>query len=145
VGVLVVAWAARLPRIIAEVDARHDRRAAEYAAQVFRQAPPDALILTTRDHDSFPLWYAQYGLGQRPDLRLVVVPLAQFDWYRRGLGHTYPDLSLPAEDVADISAWEAELLARNARPVCRTDVIGEGDEMAVRVDCLGAEIGSVGR
>jgi hypothetical protein len=142
VGVLVVAWAARLPGIVPEVDARNDRRAADYAAQILRQAPPGALILTSRDHDSFPLWYAQHGLGQRPDVRLIVVPLAQFDWYRRGLSYTYPDLSLPSEDLAETSAWEAELVARNARPVCRTEVLGEGDDLAVRFDCGGGEIGA---
>jgi hypothetical protein len=142
VGVLFVAWATRLPGIIPEVDARHDGRAAEYAARVLQQAPPNALILTSRDHDSFPLWYAQYGLGQRPDLRLVVVSLGQFGWYRRGLAYTYPDLSLPSDDVGDTWAWEAELLARNARPVCRTEVVGEGDELAVRFDCRSYEIGT---
>ena len=142
VALLVLAWVARLPAIVQQVDARHDRRAVEYTAQVLHQAPPDALILTSRDHDSFPLWYAQYGLGRRPDLRLVVVSLGQFDWYRRGLAYTYPDLSFPPDDVGDAWAWEADLLARNARPVCRTEIVGEDDELAVRFHCRPAEIGA---
>ena len=136
VGLLVLAGGVRLPAIVQEVDARHDRRALDYSAQVLRQAPPEALILTSQDYDSFPLWYAQFGLGQRPDLRLVVVPLGQFDWYRRGLGTTYPDLELPPRDVGDVWAWEAELLARNPRPVCRTEVLGEGAGLGVRLSCV---------
>jgi hypothetical protein len=135
IGLVVLAGATRLPAIIRQVDAGHDRRALEYTEHVLRQAPPDALVLTSGDHDSFPLSYAQFALGQRPDLRLVVVPLGQFDWYRRGLGYTYPDLDLPPPDVGDVWAWEAELLARNPRPVCRTEVLGEGAGLEVRLSC----------
>lgn len=136
IGLVVLAGAARLPAIIRQVDAGHDRRALEYTERVLRQAPPDALVMTSRDYDSFPLWYAQFALGQRPDLRLVVVPLAQFDWYRRGLGYTYPDLDLPPLDVGDVRDWEMKLLARNPRPVCRTEVLGEGAGLEVRLSCV---------
>ena len=134
-GMLVVAGTVRLPSVVRSIDPGGDHRAQEYIDRVMRLAPRGALVLTSTDHDSFPLWYAQYALGQRPDLRLVVVPLTQFDWYRRGLAYTYPDLSLPSTDSSDVWTWEAELLQRNPRPVCRTQVEGEGDGLQVRLDC----------
>ncbi len=132
---LLVAGAVRLPSVLRPIDPRGDRRAQEYVDRVVRSAPPGALVLTLKDHDSFPLWYAQFARGQRPDLRLVVVSLAQYDWYRRGLGYTYPDLDLPPAGAEDVWTWEAELLRRNPRPVCRTEVVGEGEALQVRLTC----------
>jgi len=136
IGLLAVTAAIRLPSVLRSIDPRQDLRAQEYMDHVMHSAPMGALVLTTTDHDSFPLWYAQYALGERPDLGLVVVPLAQFAWYRRGLATTYPDLSLPSDEATDVRAWEAELVKRNARPVCRTEMLGEGADLQVRVDCV---------
>ncbi|MEW6567727.1 MAG: DUF2723 domain-containing protein [Chloroflexota bacterium] len=135
VGAVVILAAGRLPAIIRQVDAWHDLRAIAYAERVLTEAPTGALVLTTTDQDSFPLWYAQFALGRRRDLRLVVVPLAQFDWYRRSLKWTYPDLDLPPPEVDDVWAWEADLLRRNPRPVCRTQVVGEGAGLDVNLSC----------
>jgi MFS family permease len=135
IGIVGVLALVRLPSIIGQVDARHDLRATEYIRAVLHQAPADALVLTSTDQDSFPLWYAQSALGQRPDLRLVVVPLGQFEWYRRDLGTVYPDLDLPIEGPTDVWTWETELLKRNPRPICQTEIVGEGAELVVRLRC----------
>jgi hypothetical protein len=135
IGIVGVLALVRVPAIAGQVDARHDLRAMEYIRAVLHQAPTGALVLTSTDQDSFPLWYAQSALGQRPDLRLVVVPLGQFEWYRRNLGNAYPDLDLPIEGPTDVWTWETELLERNPRPICQTEVVGEGAGLEVQLRC----------
>jgi len=84
-------------------------------------APPGALLLAEADADTFGLWYYHFGLGWRPDVRVVCLPLAGFDWYQSTLRHTYPDLH--AGDVLDGQGerWLADLLdANRQRPVCRS-------------------------
>jgi hypothetical protein len=48
---------------------------------------------------------------------------------------TYPDLDLPTEGLMDVWTWEAELLKRNPRPVCQTEIVGEGAGLEVRLRC----------
>lgn len=96
--------------------ARQDQRAAQFSAALLAQAPEGALIFTREDRDSFPLWYAHYGQGQRPDLVLVVTPLLPHDWYRANLRRHYPDLILP-HGLG--SGWDMALIAQNPmRPPC---------------------------
>ncbi|HET7011755.1 MAG TPA: DUF2723 domain-containing protein, partial [Anaerolineales bacterium] len=134
-GVTAVLAAVRVPAIVRQVDARKDVRAMAYTERVLTQAPPGAFVLTSTDQDTFPLWYSHFAQGQRPDLRLVVVPLAQYDWYRENLMWTYPDLDLPSPEAADVWVWKDQLLDRNARPVCGTRITGEGVALDVELSC----------
>lgn len=108
----------RVPAVANTVDASRDRRAIDYAAQVLSAAPPNALVLSDDDRSTFPLWYAHFARGGRPDLRLIVEPLLEFAWYRASLRATYADLALP--DAAP-QGWE-QALAAPARPLCRARV-----------------------
>jgi hypothetical protein len=107
----------RVPFTAGQVDPRKDTAAADYVERYLRAAPPGALLLTSGDADTFPLWYAHFGLHQRPDLRVVTPPLGQFAWYRETLVRTYPDLAVP--DTG--GGWEQRLPGLNpGRPVCRS-------------------------
>ena len=79
-----------------ENDLSHDREAQEFVTRALADAAPDALILTSSDGPTFALWYAVYGLGQRPDVAPVNVSLVAFDWYRRALAERHPDLAAGA-------------------------------------------------
>ena len=125
----------RVPGTAAEVDASDDRRAADFAAQVMAGAPEDAIVLTDGTEDTFALWYAHFALGQRPDLHVVAAPLAQFEWYRQGLQHTYPGLALPGAGQANVELWVDELLSANTLPVCRTQVTREIEALSVVFKC----------
>ncbi|MGI9077767.1 MAG: protein O-mannosyl-transferase family [Gemmatimonadaceae bacterium] len=48
-------------------------------------APPNAVLFTAGDNDSFPLWYLQVVEGARPDVTVVVTPLLGAVWYREQL------------------------------------------------------------
>lgn len=127
---LAAAWLAALPFNGAQVNPRRDGRAAAYQARILSQSPQGALILTQGDADTFPLWFAHFGLRQRPDLRVVVGPLVQFAWYRETLARVYPDLVLPGDNARGDQVPGLNPL----RPLCRTSpdaALPEG----VRIDC----------
>lgn len=116
-GLLV--WPA--PATARAVDASGDRRAIEYAAGVLAAAPAHAIVLSTSDRDTFPLWYEHYALGHRPDLVVIVEPLLDFDWYRENLRAVYPALRIPEQPA---TSWAAALLAENGASarLCRTNL-----------------------
>lgn len=129
-----ILWPA--PLNAARVDASGDRRAIDYAESLLAQAPAGALILAGDDRATFPLWYYHFGLGRRPDLRVVATPLLGFDWYRAGLRAAYPDLKLPATAPA---GWEAALIEGHGGVVCWS--IGDGE---LQVDCVALQPGTRG-
>lgn len=78
-----------------QLNARHDTEALDYATTVFEQAPPNAIIFTLDDKDTFSLWYAHFILGQRPDVKIFILPMVELAWYRHVVGDTYPTLTIP--------------------------------------------------
>jgi hypothetical protein len=113
--VLVLANAGgHLPR----VDASGDMRAETFGRAALAQAPPEGLIFTQGDRDTFSLWYFHLAAGLRPDVAIVVEPMLVFDWYRANLRATYAGLRVPEGQPA---GWREALVAANAgRPVCDT-------------------------
>ncbi len=138
-GLALVYLLLRLPGTLAQVDPRPYAQPAEYAQRLLAQAPPGALVLTTASEDTFPLWYAHYGLAGRPDLRVVVLPLTRYRWYQRSLAATYPDLLLPPvepEDRVDV-AWGEQVAELNLlRPLCTT-YVNPGEPPLAGFDCAG--------
>jgi hypothetical protein len=51
------------------------------AAALLADAPPEALLLTAGDNDTYPTWYLQGVERVRPDVRTVVWPLLGAPWY----------------------------------------------------------------
>jgi hypothetical protein len=118
----------RIPITARQVDPRKDTTAADYVESYLRAAPQGALLLTSGDADTFPLWYAHFGLHERPDLRVVTEPLGQFAWYREILARTYPDLAVPETG----GSWGQRLPELNpGRPVCRSRADPPGSSTVV--------------
>jgi hypothetical protein len=63
----------------------HDRSgryaALEYARNYLESCEPNAILFTNADNDTYPLWYAQEVEGIRRDIRLVLSPYLNADWY----------------------------------------------------------------
>ncbi|NJK80802.1 MAG: hypothetical protein HC914_13265, partial [Chloroflexaceae bacterium] len=114
--VVFAGWSAW--RTLPQVDAHYDTRATDFAEAVLASVPPDAIVTTSSDQDTFALWYHHYGLAQRPDVVLVVAPLLSFEWYHTTLYATYSALPWPAIGTPD---WPAALAERTRRPLCHTD------------------------
>lgn len=62
----------------------HDRSQKQLARDMARNylesCPPNAILFTYADNDTYPLWYAQEVEGIRPDVRVVITTLISADW-----------------------------------------------------------------
>ena len=59
--------------------------ARDYARDLLRSLDPNAIVVTAGDNDTFPLWYARDVEGVRPDVSILVLSLANTNWYDRQL------------------------------------------------------------
>ena len=108
-----------LPLIVAAVPLLANRQVADrriaplamlprtIARQFLDAVPPNGVLLTAGDNDSFPLWYLQQVEQVRPDVQVITVPLLGARWYRDELARR-ADL-LPAAAVADWPGLDATL------------------------------------
>jgi hypothetical protein len=63
----------------------HDRSnktlAVDMARDYLESCPPNAILFTAEDNDTYSLWYLQEVEGVRPDVRVVVNTIFASDWY----------------------------------------------------------------
>ncbi|HEY4063147.1 MAG TPA: DUF2723 domain-containing protein [Puia sp.] len=63
----------------------HDRSkktlARDLAVNYLESCPPNAILFSFEDNDTYPLWYAQEVEGVRPDVRVIITTLLASDWY----------------------------------------------------------------
>lgn len=127
----------RTPNIRAQVDPRGESQSADFAEKLLVEAPQDALIVTSAAEDTFPIWYYHFGLGKRPDLRIIVLSLTQFAWYQQGMVRTYPDLIYPGLNAVDPNNvdWGEQIPFLNPeRAVCYSRVTS-GPKSELKFDC----------
>ncbi len=67
---------------------------AYYAETTLNTSKHGAIIFPETDGETFALWYYQYGLGVRPDVKIISNGLLQYPWYRNQLIKIYPDYIL---------------------------------------------------
>ena len=128
VGVLAISILIRVPATLTRLDPRSQDQPASYAEQLMDTAPFNAIVYTSSDEDSFPLWYYHFGLKERSDLRIVVLPLTQFVWYQQNLVHIYPSLQFPPVYSQDLpnADWGKQIALLNPElPVCNTRLSSE--------------------
>jgi tetratricopeptide (TPR) repeat protein len=102
------------------VPGRADRREHfynyDFARNVFRAAPPGAVVVAKKDVQLYALWHYQTVQGRRPDLRIVAQGLAGSPWYQADWRRRDPDLAVSSLSVPE--GWSA--LAAGGRPVLAT-------------------------
>jgi hypothetical protein len=97
-------------------------------------APPNAVLFTGGDNDSFPAWYAQAVEGVRPDVTVVVAPLLGTRWYRAQLARrdslvAAVDVDVPRSTTSLVAAVAARARA-NGRPVAVARMAGNAVRLA---------------
>ena len=105
-----------------DLDLSNDREAYEYAATVFAQVPPDAVIIAGTDAHVFSLWYLLYVEGAAPEAAVVAEGLFEYQWYKDTLLRHHPQLVVPrstADPYDQLVAFIGANLPR--RPVFLTD------------------------
>src|SRR4029077_16888587 len=60
--------------------------------------PRNAILISSEDNDTYPLWYAQEVEGIRPDVRIVITTLLGSDWYMNQLRYKI-NQSAPADVI----------------------------------------------
>jgi hypothetical protein len=71
----------------------HDRSnrytARDYAKNMLESCEQNAILFTTADNDTYPIWYIQEVEGFRTDVRQVLQPFVAIDWYGEQLNLDY--------------------------------------------------------
>jgi hypothetical protein len=79
--VLLLAPISQLAANWAAHDASRRHFARDFATNLLVGLPRDAILITSGDNDTFPLWYLQEVEGVRPDVQIVNRALANTFWY----------------------------------------------------------------
>jgi len=84
--------------------------ARDYAENMLESCEKNAILFTTADNDTYPIWYIQEVEGFRTDIRQILQPFIAIDWYGNQLNNDYGE-----RKGLDISLKSTELLMKNNR------------------------------
>ncbi len=141
--VCLILFIAAVPTNWQKVYSPDDTQAAEFAEMAINNVPENAILLTHSDPDSFPLWYYHFGLKQRQDLTIIVLPLSQYRWYQEILNHIYPQIKFPSliKNFSNNSqSWGEQTANLNSdHIICRSELIRLKD-LSIEISCTNQQV-----
>ena len=110
----------QLTRNFDSLDASETRFAHEDASNLLKPLPPNAILLTTGDNDTFPLWYLQQVENVRTDVTVLNLSLLNTNWFVRQVMNWEPEVPLPftSDDLDNwsIQPWQDSAVTINVDP-----------------------------
>jgi hypothetical protein len=92
-----------------------------FGALVMKDAPPQSVIISDNDSQTFAIRYAALVSVGRPDVVLIDERMwNSFDWFGADLAHFYPDLHLSMSNISERSIASLVLRMHTNRPVIFT-------------------------
>ena len=110
----------------------HDRSgrytARDYAFNLLNSCEKNAILFTSADNDSYPLWYSQEVESYRRDIRAVLTEFLPVDWYINQLRNEYPQMgklpiSFPESSFLDNQRSYLPIIPRTNARVKLDDLI----------------------
>lgn len=84
--------------------------ARDYAKNLLSSCEENAILFTSADNDTYPIWYLQEVEGYRKDVRQILQPFISIDWYGQQLNQEYGN-----RKSLNISLKDTNLLMKNNR------------------------------
>jgi hypothetical protein len=94
-ALLVLVPLSQLVRNWRENDGAHRAFTEDFAANLLKGLPPEAILATWGDNDTFPLMYLQTVDHVRPDVQIVNLSLSNAPWYLDQIARNDPSFPLP--------------------------------------------------
>lgn len=143
-GISAVAWLLPFLTHFETHNRSHDWVARNFARNILASVPPNGILMTFGDNDTFPLWYIQMVEEFRTDVQVVNGSLVQMGWYQEQLLQARPDLKV-ASSLAERSAKAYQVQASpqiqlgDARVFLGGDSLwrpGPGDQLMAEIVAL---------
>lgn len=130
---LTVCFAASPLLLLAQNYDDHDRSgrysARDVARNYLESCEPNSILFTHADNDTYPLWYCQEVEGIRRDVRVVVMPYLQAEWYiaqlrRKIYSNDALKMSIPLEKYQSGQLDYVYIVPKIETEQSMTDVLG---------------------
>jgi MFS family permease len=100
----------------------------DYASNYLNSCAPGAILFSNADNDTYPIWYIQEVEGVREDVRVILAPFLNADWYIKQLSEWQNDappiqISIPQEKYASGKLNYIPFYKRTDNPATLKDVL----------------------